>query len=235
MQPVDLVVAAALANDQSTIRRMIAADPDLLNARTMYGVGAIHVAHFGRHPHLVALLTKLGQRSDVVLAAELGYTDQLRERIEADPDLIRHVDPRGATPLHGAVYWGQRDTTELLLAAGADPDAPTRDPFLQITPLGSAIATTPGVPQPSDHEDVVLTLVKLLLGHGADVNASRRDGMTPLHTAAWRGLADVAEELVEAGADPAATATDGPHNGQTPADTALAQGHLALAERLARS
>jgi hypothetical protein len=56
---------------------------------------------------------------------------------------------------------------------------PTRDDFLQITPLGSAVATTPGIPQPSDREDVVLALVALLLGHGASVNARRRDRPSP--------------------------------------------------------
>ena len=79
---------------------------------------------------------------------------------------------------------------------------------------------------------MVLALVRLLLEHGAEVDARRADGMTPLHAAAWRGLGRVVQELLDAGADPAATATSGPHAGQTPADTALAQGHLVLASRL---
>jgi ankyrin repeat protein len=56
--------------------------------------------------------------------------------------------------------------------------------------------------------------------------------MTALHSAAWRGLGRVVQELLDAGADRAARATDGPHAGQTPADTALAQGHLVLASQL---
>jgi hypothetical protein len=38
--------------------------------------------------------------------------------------------------------------------------------------------------------------------------------------------------LPGAGADPAATAVSGPPAGQTPAGTALSQGHLVLADRL---
>jgi len=53
-----------------------------------------------------------------------------------------------------------------------------------------------------------------------------------LHAACWRGLGRVAQELLDAGADPASTVTAGPHQEQTPADTALAQGHLLLAARL---
>lgn len=75
-------------------------------------------------------------------------------------------------------------------------------------------------------------MARLLLEHGAEVNARRRDGMTPLHTAAWPGHPAVAAELLGAGADPVATAVSGPHAGQTPADTALSQGHLVLADRL---
>ena len=56
--------------------------------------------------------------------------------------------------------------------------------------------------------------------------------MTALHTACWRGLGRVAGELLSAGADPALTATGGPHQGETPAATARAQGHGDLAARL---
>jgi len=140
---------------------------------------------------------------------------------------------RGVTALHGAAYWGQEGAAELLLDAGADPNAISRDGFLQIAPLGSAVATTPGIPQPSDSEDGVLVMVRLLLlDRGADVNGRHGDGMTALHAACFRGLAWVAQELLDAGADPAITATAGPHYGQAPADTALSQGHLLLAARL---
>jgi len=53
-----------------------------------------------------------------------------------------------------------------LLDAGADPNAISCDGFLQIAPLGSAVATTPGIPQLSDSEDGVLVMVRLLLERG---------------------------------------------------------------------
>jgi hypothetical protein len=46
--------------------------------------------------------------------------------------------------------------------------------------FGSATATTPGIPPPSDREEVVLAVVRLLLEYGADAPARRRPGMTPL-------------------------------------------------------
>ena len=177
-------------------------------------------------------LGDMGLVADGFLAAELGRLHDLREALAADPGFAARFDERGSTALHGAVYWGQPEAAELLLDAGADPNVVSRDGFLQIPPLGSAVATTPGIPQPSDDEDVVLGLVRFLLERGADVNGRRRDGMTALHAACWRGLDRVAQELLDAGAAPALTATAGPHQGETPADTALAQGHLLLAVRL---
>lgn len=232
MQPVDRLVAAALLGQVSDVRQMIAADPALLTARTMFGAGIAHAAHYGGQDAVMDALGALGLTADGFLAAELGRSEQLREVLAADPGFAARFDQRGSTALHGAVYWGQYETAELLLDADADPGAISRDGFLRIAPLGSAIATTPGIPQPSDREDRVLDLVRLLLERGADVNGPRGDGMTALHAACWRGLARVAQELLDAGADPAATATSGPHQGQTPADTALAQGHILLAARL---
>lgn len=232
MQPVDRLVAAALQGQVSEVRRMAAADRALLSARNMFGAGAVHAAHYGGQDAVLDALGDLGLAIDGFLAAELGRSQQLRDLLTADPGLAARFDQRGSTALHGAAYWGQREAAELLLDAGADPCAVSRDGFLQIAPLGSAIATTPGIPQPSDSEDSVLDLVRLLLERGADVNGRRGDGMTALHAACWRGLTRVAQELLDAGADPAITAASGPHQGQTPADTALAQGHILLAARL---
>lgn len=232
MQAVDRLVAAVLLGRVTEVRRMVAADPALLLARNMFGVGAAHAAHYGGQAAVLDVLGDLGLVADGFLAAELGRVKELRAALGADPGLAAGFDERGSTALHGAVYWGQRQAAELLLEAGADPNAITRDGFLQIAPLGSAIATTPGIPQPSDSADAVLGLVRLLLERGADVNGRRGDGMTALHAACWRGLDRVAQELLDAGADPAITAAAGPHQGQTPADTALAQGHLLLAARL---
>jgi uncharacterized protein len=232
MQPVDRLVASALTGQVSQVRRMVAADPALLSARNMFGAGAVHAAHYGDQDAVLDALGDLGLVIDGFLAAELGRVRQLGEVLAADPGFGGRFDARGSTALHGAAYWGQQEAAELLLDAGADPSAVSRDGFLQIAPLGSAVATTPGIPQPSDSEDAVLDLVRLLLERGADLNGRRADGMTALHAACWRGLARVAQELLDAGADPAIIAASGPHQGQVPADTALAQGHLLLAARL---
>jgi ankyrin repeat protein len=231
MKTVDHLLAAVLDGEAQRAAEFVRADPGLLRARNMFGVSAVHAAHFTGRAELASRLLP-SDPPDFFLAAELGRLDVIEGVLGRQPGLARDFDGRGSTALHGACYWGQAEAARRLLRAGADPSAPTRDQFLQIAPLGSAIATTPGVPQPSDDEDAVLALVRLLLEHGADPHQARRDGMTPLHSAAWRGLGRVAQELIDAGASPSAVATAGPHGGQTPADTALSQGYLVLAARL---
>jgi uncharacterized protein len=234
IQPVDHLIAAVLSGDRGRIEQLIKHEPALGHRRNMFGVSGVHAAHFGGRADLAALLGSPDKDEGFFLAAELGDTDAVAAMLDRDPALGTARDANGATALHGACYWGQSEVVELLIRSGADIAITTRDEFLQIAPLGSAVATTPGVAQPSDSEDVVLALVRLLLANGADPNHRRLDGMTALHTAAWRGHSLVAWELIGAGADPASEARAGPHEGETPAESALSQGHLVLASELDR-
>jgi ankyrin repeat protein len=231
--PVDQIVTAAAQGDRERVATLVTRDPSLANAMTMLGATAIHAAHYSGHADVVRLL--LTHRPlDGFLAAELGLSTDLTQWLNQNPGFVRARNANGATALHGACYWGSLEAAHLLLDQGADVQAATTDSFLQIHPLGCAVAT-PDVPNPSDDESVVLRLVDLLLDRGADVNACRRDGMTALHSAAYRGHLRVIRRLVDRGADVDAKAHDsGPHAGQSPRDTALAQGQTAAADLLRR-
>lgn len=231
MSPVEQIIAAAQQGDLERVSRLLDGDAALANASTMLGAQPIHAAHFSGHTAVVELLHSRGVPSDFFLDAELGILDRVKSALAAHPGLAGEFNPQGGTALHRACYWGQIETAATLLDAGADANAPTRDNFLAIHPLGCA-AATPGVPNPSDSEEVVLQLTGLLLRHAAEVNGRRRDGLTALHAAAFRGHARVAQALLDAGADPAIKGYEGagPHAGQTAADVAAAQGHAALAK-----
>jgi ankyrin repeat protein len=217
--PIDAILAAAKDGDYDRVLALVETDPALATASNMLGSQPIHAAHFGGHKRIVDLLLARGVDLDFFLACELGLLDRVRGALDSDPAVSQAFSAAGSTALHRCCYWGQTAVASLLLERGADPNAVTRDSFLQIAPLGCAVAT-PDVPNPSDREDVVIDLVNLLLSRGADVNARRRDGLTALHSAAYRGHLRVMETLLAHGADPAIRGYDdaGPHAGQTAAD-----------------
>jgi uncharacterized protein len=222
---VDDIISASISGDAERVAALLDENPALVDAMTMLGATAIHAAHYSGHGAVVSLLLARGRLMDPALMAELGLVEKLRTVLDKDPALVSAVNAAGSTLLHGACYWGSVAAARLLLERGADPNVATTDSFLQIRPLGCAVAS-PGVPGPSEDEAVVLALVDMLLDHGADPDGRRRDGMTALHTAAYRGHLKVIRKLVERGADPAirAHSDGGPHAGESAADTALTQG-----------
>ncbi|MEJ1969796.1 MAG: ankyrin repeat domain-containing protein [Rhizomicrobium sp.] len=234
MAEIDDLLKACTVGDIERAGAILAADRSLASGANMFGATPLHAAYFAGHADIVWLLRSRGARLDGFALAELDLADELGAVLQCDPGFARAWNRAGATALHGACYWGGIATARLLLDRGANASAATRDGFLQIHPLGSAVAT-PDIPNPAQGEDNVLALVELLLEHGADVNARRRDGMTALHTAAYRGLLNVIARLIAAGADPAIRSHEGGfHSNETPRDTALSQGQIEAAELLAR-
>jgi ankyrin repeat protein len=232
MDPAEAILSASKNGDYDEVRRLLDQDPSLATASSMLGAQPIHAAYLGGHERVADLLFARGVTLDPFLAAELGMLDEVNRALHADSGFTLSYSA-GSTALHRACYWGQVEVAKLLLDHAADANAVTKDTFLQIRPLGCAVAT-PGVPNPSDREEVVVDLVSLLIARGADVNGRRRDGLTALHSAAYRGHLGVIDLLLKHGADVALRGHEGhgPHAGQTAADLADAQGHTDAAALL---
>jgi hypothetical protein len=94
MQPVDHLVAAVLAKDDTRILTLLGQDPDLAVARNMFGVSAVHAAHYTGATRLLSLL--LPSEVDVFLAAELGAVEDVRRAVRAEPAVASRFDGRGA-------------------------------------------------------------------------------------------------------------------------------------------
>jgi ankyrin repeat protein len=224
---IDAILDACTAGDLEEVTRLLDEDTSLVNARSMMGVTPMHAAWYAGRADIIQLLRLRGVEMDVFLASELGDVGSVRLGLA----LVNEFNASGSTALHGACYWGQVEIARLLLESGADANVPTRDGFLNIRPLGCAVAT-PDIPNPSQDEMVVVELVDLLLANGANVNGRRRDGLTALHSAAFRNHLRVIEVLLQHGADPAIKGSGGEHAGQTGRDIALAQGHAKAADWL---
>lgn len=122
-----------------------------------------------------------------------------------------------ATPLHIASYSGDEAITRLLLARGADINAPM---IGGNTPLHMALA--------SGH----VAIAELLLVHGAEPNVNLSSkGATPLHLAARAGFASIVELLLQRGVDANAR---GNSNNATALIEAARYGHVLVVEMLLR-
>ena len=111
LDPPQRVVAAAMAGDREAVEQLAAAHP-----------GVVEQVH-RRHPHLVGRAAAGGRSEAVRLLVELGWDVSARDR---------------STPLHEAVWRGDRPTAELLLALGADPLHPRPRPRRHAARLGRA-------------------------------------------------------------------------------------------------
>jgi ankyrin repeat protein len=123
----------------------------------------------------------------------------------------------GATALGLAAEINNLDAVKALVEAGADPSIPTaRD----TTPLMLAAGAGTDIARPRSPEERAMALrtVRFLVQRGAEVNAAGEFGWTALHAAAYQGLNDVIEFLAAHGAN--LDAKDG--FGQTPLSIAYA-------------
>ncbi|XP_014672257.1 PREDICTED: ankyrin-3-like [Priapulus caudatus] len=95
------------------------------------------------------------------------------------------ADSQGLSTLYQAARFDQLDIERLRLEAGADPNV--AETQTGKTPLMSAVR---------EGEEAV---VRMLLSHGANVNAADQQGRTSLYHAACSGQLDIVRLLLEAG------------------------------------
>lgn len=137
-------------------------------------------------------------------AAAFGRMERLRALLDEDPRSANDRTPDGFGALAMAIYGGHEDAARLLIERGADLEALSRHETIRVRPVQTA-AFVRSVP-----------LTRLLLDAGADVNSRAEGGFTALHTAADNGDVELAQLLLERGADPG-LAND---EGKRPADYA---------------
>jgi ankyrin repeat protein len=185
---------------------------------------------FGRGVRLVVVafaaiaLSGLAFGDPIHDAAAKGDLKKVQAMIQADPKAVSAKDKNGDTPLHLAALHGQDKVVQVLLDAGADPNAMNNYGAFGPAELGQEFAAW------NTHRDPVVLLnvhgdqvsggsngytplhmaifsinhkkiVQMLLAKGADVNARAASGATPLYFAVMRDQKDDAQLLLDHGAN----------------------------------
>ncbi|MCI7404473.1 ankyrin repeat domain-containing protein [Pyramidobacter sp.] len=141
-------------------------------------------------------------RTELMNAARYGELKKAEEQLKLGADVsICDTDWAGYNALHEAARDADAAMTELLLAYGADANAPTAGGSTEKGGVTALILAA--------QEEKGLPVAELLLKHGADPNAANAKGFRALHYAASKGNAALAELLLARGAEIDALTSDG--------------------------
>ena len=217
---------AAMRSEPEFLQLLLAKGADV-SVQTRTGETPLHCAALFGSPASVKLLLDKGAK--VGKANRFGSTPILLAVASGNPEIARLLLERsafaddmnndGETPLHKAVWLQDREMVALLLDQG-HAAINGRAGKLSETALHAAAGRGDAV------------MVRLLLEHKADINATDKSGFTPLLNATEKGYMAIVEILVQQGADLAA------HDQKVPCAFGLAAGSTNrlllewLAERL---
>ncbi len=197
------------------VEDILAQQPELAAIQTESGLSVLMEAIYAGKMELARLLAS--KRADLTIfeAAALGDLDRVEALLAEDVSLVNAYAADGFQPLGLAVFFGHSQVAAYLVAFGAQVNTPSQN-AQKVYPLNSAAAASN------------LIAARLLLAHGARVDARQAGDFTPLHNAAQNGHYELARLLLDRGADPRALAA----NGKTPADYAREGGHMRILELL---
>ena len=202
------VIEAVKTGDRGRVEELLRNNAGQAASVDDNGVSALLISIYYGQRDIAQLLAEHVPTMTIHEAAALGDLPTLRV-LSRWRDTLTSYSADGWTPLHLAAAFGGDDAVQFLLEQGADVHQRSRN-ALNNQPLHACVAISK-----STHA------AKLLLDHGADVNATQHGGFTPLHAAAFSGELALVRLLVDSGAalDPKT------NDGQTALDLAREKGH----------
>ena len=206
---------AVQKGDVTKAKELLKTDRTLAKAKNADGVSALLLASYHRHKEIVQALLATGVELDVFEASAIGQEDRVKALLKKDASLANAFAADGFTPLGLAAYFAQKAVAEMLVAGGARVNQAAKN-SMKVMPLHSAVSSRQ------------LEIARLLIEHGADVNARQQGGVTALHGTAAHGQIELAKLLLSHGADVNAKMDDG----STALDLAVKNNQTEMADLL---
>lgn len=196
MQGGKAIIEAVKAGRLAEVQRLIKQQPELIAHGTENGVPITLLAAYYRQQEVFEWLMQQREKPTIYEAVVAGQIDQVRDLLEENAAWVNAFSPDGYTPLGLACYFNQDEIAQFLIDRGANVTRAATHGS-KVTPLHSAVAANN------------TSLCRLLLEHGADVNARQTGGITALQSAAHRGNVELVQLLLDQGADPSLRTDDG--------------------------
>ena len=220
MSRIDDLLGAIRRGDAKAADALLAANPDLANARDTGGNSPLLIATYAGKQDLVRLLLERSARPSFFEACALGLVADVRRHLRENPGVVGAYAHDGWPPLHLAAYFGHRETAEALLDAGADVLAIARNAEANL-----AINAAAAGPRADRRPDII----RLLIARGCPVDGrGSPSGHTPLHEATYNGDQALVRFLLDSGADRSLRTGEG----ETPLDIAGKHGRHEVARLL---
>ena len=168
------VISAVHGGDIEKIKSLLHADSSLAASRDERSVSALMHAYYRGRKDIAELFLNSRSDLDIFETIVAARADSVTAILARDPGQATNWSGDGFTPLHFAAFFNQPAIARELSGSGADAGAVSMNP-MEVTPLHSAAAAR------------ATEIVRLLVEHGAPVNAKQHGGWTALH-AAWKPL-----------------------------------------------
>jgi hypothetical protein len=192
VERIEALFAAIKTGDRAAAFAILDNWPELIDSYSA-GVSPIRAAIYNGDRELAQALGERCTMPTLHDAAALGRGGQIAH-LEGD---VNAYSEDGFTPLTLAAAFGDRETVEALISAGADVELFSINPNIEVAPIHAAAF--------GGNSDAIASL----LAAGANPNLIAEGGFTALHSAAQNNDRASVSVLLSAGADPTLKSDEG--------------------------